>query len=300
MLTLFRFLSRRPLWILHGAGWLVGWGSYLFSASYRQRFKANAAQAGMSFQTSHEAIAHAGRMLMELPYLWMRPSGSDDLLKLNWEGEALVEAAHAKGKGLVLMTPHMGCFEVTAQGYAQRFAHRLAPITVLYRPARKAWLRPLVDTSRVRPGLSAVPANLSGVRQMIRALRRGETVGLLPDQVPPDGMGVWAPFFGKPAYTMTLAARLVQQTGAVPLLIWGERLPWGRGYTVRVSAFDEAIPPSSAAAEAAAAVINRAMERLIRQCPQQYLWSYDRYKSAPVIAQEAQEDSAASNPVSKG
>jgi Kdo2-lipid IVA lauroyltransferase/acyltransferase len=299
MLTLFRFLSRCPLWILHGVGWVIGWVSYCFSASYRRRFRANVAQAGVSVTTSQAAIAHAGRMLMELPYLWMRPSGPSDLLRLNWEGQALIETAHAHGKGLVLMTPHMGCFEVTAQGYAQRFAQTLAPITVLYRPARKAWLRPLVDTSRERPGLSAVPANLSGVRQMIRALRRGETVGLLPDQVPPDGMGVWAPFFGKPAYTMTLAARLVQQTGAVPLLIWGERLPWGRGYTVRVSAFDEAIPPSTASAEDAAAVINRAMERLIQQCPQQYLWSYDRYKSAPVIAQEAEEETAAANAVSR-
>jgi Kdo2-lipid IVA lauroyltransferase/acyltransferase len=293
MLTLFRFLSRCPLWILHSMGWAVGWVSYCFSASYRQRFRANVAQAGVSAVTSRAAIAQAGRMLMELPYLWMRPSDRGDQLPLQWEGQTLIEAAHAQGKGVVLMTPHMGCFEVTAQGYAQRFAQTLAPITVLYRPARKAWLRPLVDTSRERPGLSAVPANLSGVRLMIRALRRGETVGLLPDQVPPGGMGVWAPFFGKPAYTMTLAARLVQQTGAVPLLIWGERLPWGRGYTIRVSAFIEPIPPSTARSEEAAAVINRAMERLIRQCPQQYLWSYDRYKTAPAIEAETAAETAA-------
>ena len=293
MLTLLRFLSHCPLWILHGFGWWVGWSSYLFSASYRQRFRANVAQAGVTNAASREAVGHAGRMLMELPYLWMRPADSKHPLRLYWEGQALIESAHAKGKGLVLMTPHMGCFEVTAQGYAQRFAHVLGPITVLYRPARKAWLRPLVDTSRERPGLSAVPANLSGVRQMIRALRRGETVGLLPDQVPPDGMGVWAPFFGKPAYTMTLAARLVQQTGAEVLLIWGERLPWGGGYVVRVSEFSEALPPSGASPEAAAAVINREMQALIKQCPQQYLWSYDRYKSAPVIAAEAaQNDSS--------
>ncbi|MBC7716803.1 MAG: lysophospholipid acyltransferase family protein [Pseudorhodobacter sp.] len=299
MLTLFRFLSRCPLWILHGIGWLVGWVSYSFSNPYRQRFKANVAQAGVPATASQSAVGHAGRMLLELPYLWMRPSGPHDLLPLQWEGQALIEEAHALGKGLVLMTPHMGCFEVTAQGYAQRFAHSLVPITVLYRPARKAWLRPLVDTSRERPGLTAVPANLSGVRQMIRALRRGETVGLLPDQVPPDGMGVWAPFFGKPAYTMTLAARLVQQTGAAALLIWGERLPWGRGYTIRVSRLIESIPPSTAGAAEAASVINRAMERLIRQCPQQYLWSYDRYKTAPAIAQEAREDSVAAHAARK-
>ena len=113
---------------------------------------------------------------------------------------------------------------------------------MLYRPARKEALREVMDQSRARPGVATAPATLAGVRQMIRALRRGEAVGLLPDQVPPEGMGVWVPFFGKPAYTMTLAARLVQQTGAVPLLIWGERLPRGAGYTVRVSELGETLP----------------------------------------------------------
>jgi KDO2-lipid IV(A) lauroyltransferase len=92
-------------------------------------------------------------------------------------------------------------------------------------------------------------------------------------------MGVWAPFFGRPAYTMTLAARLVQQTGATPLLIWGERLRRGAGYVVRFSPLHETIPADPAAQEEAAAIVNRAMEGLIRTCPQQYLWGYHRYKS---------------------
>ena len=211
---------------------------------------------------------------MELPYLWMRPRSEPIRPSLRLDGEALVDAALGQGRGLVLLTPHMGCFEVTAQAYAERFGAR-HPITVLYRPARKLWLRELVDTSRTRPGLAVAPATLAGVRQMIRALRRGECVGLLPDQVPPDGMGVWAPFFGRQAYTMTLATRLVQQTGAALLLIWGERLPRGAGYAVRVLPFEEALPDDQVEA---AANINRAMERLIMQCPQQYLWGYDRYK----------------------
>ena len=139
---------------------------------------------------------------------------------------------------------------MTAQAYAERYAAAHGPITVLYRPARKPWLRELVDTARSRPGLATAPATLAGVRQMIRALRRGEAVGLLPDQVPPEGLGVWAPFFGQPAYTMTLAARLVQQTGATLLLAWGERLPQGAGYVVRVSAPAEALPSEDAAAPA--------------------------------------------------
>ena len=87
-------------------------------------------------------------------------------------------------------------------------------MTAMYRPARQRWLQEVVRTSRDRPGLEAAPANLSGVRHMLRALKAGHCVGLLPDQVPPDGQGVWAPFFGRPAYTMTLAAKLAQQTGA--------------------------------------------------------------------------------------
>lgn len=299
MQSVFVWLSRCPLWLLHSLGALLGWLTFWLSPSYRRRFKENSRLAGVE-HAARPAVAHAGRLLMELPFLWLREAGQPIRPRLTWEGADLIADAHAQGRGVLLLTPHMGSFEVAAQAYAERFSDTFGAITVLYRPARKAWVRRLMDNSRARPGVSTAPATLAGVRQMLRALRRGETVGLLPDQVPPEGMGVWAPFFGKPAYTMTLAARLVQQTGAVPLLIWGERLPWGRGYTVRVSAFDEEIPPSSAAAEAAAAVINRAMERLIRQCPQQYLWSYDRYKSGPVIAQEAQEDSAASNPVSKG
>jgi KDO2-lipid IV(A) lauroyltransferase len=279
MLTLFRALSHCPLWFLHGIGALLGWITYWASPSYRRRFQANVRQAGIPPAQARPAIAAAGRMVAELPFLWLRPAGEPIRPRLNWEGETLITDALRAGRGLVLLTPHMGSFEVAAQAIAQRFAAEYGPITVLYRPARKAALRAVMDESRARPGVATAPATLAGVRQMIRALRRGEAVGLLPDQVPPEGMGVWVPFFGKPAYTMTLAARLVQQTGAVPLLIWGERLRWGAGYTVRVSELGEALPAQDPAQAESAAVINRAMERLIRQRPQQYLWGYHRYKT---------------------
>ena len=136
-------------------------------------------------------------------------------------------------------------------------------------------LRELVATSRNRPDMTAVPTTLAGVRQMLRALKAGEAVGLLPDQVPPQGLGVWAPFFGKPAYTMTLPARLVQQTGAVLLLIWGERLPASAGYCIHVRPWQGEVAD---APEAAAAQVNAQMERLVRECPAQYLWGYARYK----------------------
>jgi KDO2-lipid IV(A) lauroyltransferase len=287
MLTLFRALSRGPLWLLHGIGAMLGWITYWGSPSYRRRFVENARQAGIPVAQARPAIAAAGRMVAELPFLWLRPAHEPIRPSLSWDGDALITDALRAGKGLVLLTPHMGSFEVAAQAIAQRYAAEFGPITVLYRPARKAALRAVMDESRARPGVAPAPATLAGVRQMMRALRRGEAVGLLPDQVPPEGMGVWVPFFDRPAYTMTLAARLVQQTGAALLLIWGERLPRGAGYTVRVSALGEPLPADDPTQAESAAIINRAMERLIRQCPQQYLWGYNRYKQPRSVSPAA-------------
>jgi KDO2-lipid IV(A) lauroyltransferase len=281
MLGLVRWLSRRSLRTLHVLGGLAGWLTWLLSPPYRQRLRENADLARASRGERRRSIAEAGRLAFELPRLWLRPPGEPIADPLRWEGAELIEQDLAKPGGLLLLTPHMGSFEMAAQAFAERFAAR-SPLTVLYRPARQAWLRHLEETARARPGLATAPANLAGVRQMMRALRKGETVGLLPDQVPPEGQGVWAPFFGKPAYTMTLAARLAQQTGAKVLVLWCERLPRGAGYVVRVSPLAEPLPDAATDAEAlqlaAATAINRSMEALILQHPSQYLWGYHRYK----------------------
>jgi KDO2-lipid IV(A) lauroyltransferase len=286
-----RGLSRFPLSWLHALGAPLGWVVYAASPSYRARFRSNVAQAGVPWTEARQGIAAAGRLLLELPPLWMRPANAPLPAPVHWQGGELIEAAQAAGRGLVMLTPHLGCFEAIGQSYAQRYGAGRGVMTVLYRPARKPWLRDLVESARRRPGLDAAPATLAGVRQMIRALRRGEVVGLLPDQVPPEGLGVWAPFFGKPAYTMTLAARLVQQTGSALLLVWGERLPRGAGYRVRVSTLPDALPDDPV--EAAAAV-NRGMEQLILECPQQYLWGYHRYKAprSATVAGASREASA--------
>jgi KDO2-lipid IV(A) lauroyltransferase len=201
---------------------------------------------------------------------------------VHWEGAEFVQQALDGGKGLVLLTPHLGSFEVAAQAYAERFGAQ-QPISVLYRPARQAWLRELEETARARPHLATAPANLAGVRQLMRALRQGQTLGMLPDQVPPQGLGVWAPFFGETAYTMTLAPKLAQQSGAAVLSIFAERLPKGGGYAVRVAPLTDPLPPHDGPSDdtwltAAAAAINRSMETLIAQQPSQYLWGYHRYK----------------------
>jgi KDO2-lipid IV(A) lauroyltransferase len=293
MLLVLRWLARRSLRSLHALGAWLGWLVYALSPGYRRRLRLNAQRAGIALAQRRQSVAEAGKMVMEGLRLWLRPTGQAIADPVHWEGEHLIEDALALGRGLIFLTPHMGSFEITAQAYAQRYGERKA-ITVMFRPARYRMLRELEETARARPALATAPASIGGVRQMMRALKRGEAVGLLPDQVPPQGMGVWADFFGEPAYTMTLAARLAQQSGAPIVLAWCERLPQGRGFHLRLSRLAEPLPLQGRDAEALqlaqAAVINRAMQQLILQCPQQYLWGYNRYKvprradAAPAVA----------------
>jgi KDO2-lipid IV(A) lauroyltransferase len=284
MFIALRWLSHRSWGFLHALGAGLGWLGYVFSSGYRRRLDAHAALAGIAARERRESIAHAGRMVAELPRLWLRPRDQALSPPAQWQGAERLDRALDAGCGLLLLTPHLGAFEVIAQAYAERFGAR-QPMVALYRPARQPWLRELEETSRNRQWLLTAPASLAGVRQMLRALRHGQTVGLLPDQVPPDGMGVWAPFFGQRAYTMTLAAKLSLQTGAPMLLMLGERLPNARGWRIHVFDMPEPLPDAKAFngdeeahQVACAAVMNRAMEFLIRQCPDQYLWGYNRFK----------------------
>lgn len=271
MVLIFKFLSVFPLWLLHALGWGVGWLAFLGSATYRRRFLDNARQAGLTRAQWRRAVGESGKLAAELPRLWLgRP------VAVQWQGRDHVQAALQQRRGVVFLTPHLGCFEITAQAYARQFGQGEQPITVLFRPPRQSWLREVVTRSRARPGMHTAPTTLAGVKQMLKALKAGQCVGLLPDQVPPQSQGVWVPFFGKPAYTMTLSARLVHQTGAQVLLAWGERLPWGQGYVVHVQPLAAALASDP---DTAAAQLNHAMESLIAQAPAQYLWGYARYKT---------------------
>ncbi|MFZ6654190.1 lysophospholipid acyltransferase family protein [Undibacterium sp. TJN19] len=268
LVTLFRFLSIFPLSVLHATGSLLGWVVYLLSASYRRRLKENITRAGFAGHL-HHAVREAGKNILELPFIWCaRP---DRVLRTatieNWE---LVQAALDGKKGVIFLTPHLGCFEIVAQSIAVR-----TRLTVLYRPPRKAALKPLIEGARARDNLLLAAANLSGVRIMAKALKKGEAIGLLPDQVPQEGEGVWAKFFGKRAYTMTLSAKLHSMTSSPIILTYAERLPMGRGYVIRFVPFEEEL--GSDPVEQAAA-INRGMEKLIALSPAQYFWSYNRYK----------------------
>lgn len=274
MSLIFRWSAYLPLAVLHLVGALLGWLAYLASPTYRRRFNENVAQAGIAPRLARRAIAEAGKLVTELPWLWLRPR-AEKLPKITWQGVEHLEAAQALGKGVVFMTPHVGSFEAVPQAYAARFSAQHGAMAILYKPSKFAWLDAFIRAARSAPGLEAAPTTTAGVRAILKALKQGRVVGMLPDQVPGEGQGVWAPFFGRPAYTMTLALRLARQTGAPMLVALGDRLPWGRGYVIHVHPLHVLLDQGDAVA---AAALNAAMEDLIRQRPGMYLWSYARYK----------------------
>lgn len=283
MLFLFRLLGRLPLWLVHRLGGLLGVLAYGLSPTYRRHLRENLAQAGMDAGLRSTVAAETGKQMLELSRIWMRSLEEANAQVVDVRGLEHVQAAQAAGQGIVFLTPHLGCFEITAQ-----YLSSLGDITVLYRPPKSASAQELILQGRKRDQLHLAPADLSGVRALIKALKKGQMVGMLPDQAPKTGEGVWLKFFGRYAYTMTLAARLTE-TGAVSLLTWGERLPDGRGYRVHF------LPPSqpfSGTTIERAQQINHEVEALIRQCPSQYLWGYNRYKRPSGAEPPPLEDAA--------
>lgn len=273
LLRLFQLLSVLPLPLLHAVGVVAGWVVYAVSPTYRRRMRDNLQRAGY-LHLLPAAIAEAGKGVLELPFVWcarpQRVLGSATLH--DWE---VAQQALDSGKGAIFLTPHLGCFEIIAQAIASR-----TPLTALYRPPRKSALRPLLEQARSREGLALAPANLAGVRTLLKRLKGGGAIGLLPDQAPGAGEGVWTGFFGRAAYTMTLPAKMQQMSGAPLVLSYAERLPRGRGFAVRFVRFERTLEGTP---EQQARMINEAMEELIARCPAQYFWSYNRYKGKPPV-----------------
>ncbi|MCB1890706.1 MAG: lysophospholipid acyltransferase family protein, partial [Rhodocyclaceae bacterium] len=225
MTLLFRLLGRLPLRLLHALGALSGWVAYLASPTYRRHTRENLALAYAPDEARAilpAAVAHAGRGVLELPLIWLRDREEVTGLVRHVTGWEVVERAQARGEGILFLTPHLGCFDIIAQYLAVHMK-----LTVLYRPPKLAWLKPLMEEGRGGGDLHLAQADLSGVRILLRALKRREAIGMLPDQVPGEGEGVWAEFFGRPAFTMTLAARLTEAGKAAVILTYAERLPQG-------------------------------------------------------------------------
>jgi KDO2-lipid IV(A) lauroyltransferase len=247
---------------------------YRASDRYAARLNENLSQSGLCGSAQdfdrlrRTAAAAAGKTAIELLAIWSSPPRR----VMGWMHEVrnldLVEKARKAGKGVLLLTPHLGCFEIAGFFFAQTF-----PITILYRPPRAKWLEPLMVRGRARGQAELAATDLKGVRRLLKALKSGEAVGLLPDQAPRFGEGAWAPFFGRPAFTMTLCSRLQRATGCATFMVFAERLPRGAGFCLHIDPL-----PGRFASEAE---LNAAVERAIRLRPEQYLWGYDRYKVPP-------------------
>jgi KDO2-lipid IV(A) lauroyltransferase len=276
---LFNLAARLPLSVLHRLGSVMGWATYLLSGKYATRLRKNLGYGleGYPFagyrKVLNVSIAETGKSLAEMPWVWCRPLAEVTGSVRACQGWEHVEAARSKGQGIIFLTPHLGCFEVSALYAAERM-----PITVLYRPPKLAWLEEVMRGGRERAQLRLARTDVGGVRLLYKALKRGESIGLLPDQVPGRGEGEWASFFGRPAYTMTLVGRLVESSGAAMLMAYAERLPDGAGYVIRITPL-EFVPGLPVTGQ-----MNAALEAVVRACPTQYLWSYNRYKVPAGVA----------------
>lgn len=276
ILDMLRFLlkplTRCSLATIHHLGSLLGRIFFLLSPKSKQMIVTNLRQSKLYKDEAslnravNLNISESGKSIIESLALWQKKES--ELLSWvkscnNWQ---IVEAAIAKNKGIIFLTPHLGCFEITSIFYGNKY-----PITVLFRPPKIKWLMPFIQSGRSRKNVHLAPANLQGVRMLMQALKRGEAVGILPDQIPASGEGEWAPFFGKPAYTMTLASKLAAKTGATVIMAFGQRLPNGEGYEIHLTQLADG-------AIATPALLNRAIEQQIAQKPTQYLWRYPRHK----------------------
>lgn len=272
-ILVFRALGLLPLIALQQIGTCLGWIASLVPGTYKRRAAANMAFAYPDATPAmhRQAMQQLLRMFLELPYLWS-PRNAAHLQELViCDAWPLIAETLRQGCGLILISPHIGCFEMLGPIYSQRH-----PATVIFKEPRMKWLGDLINRIRLSPQLTLVPGNQKGVKGLVRALMRGHTIGFLPDQVPAEGDGVYAPFFGHQAYTITLVQRM-QSIRQTPIFTVGlERLDNAQGYRLHVIPMEA---PLSEEPVQAATQMNAALEAMIRRMPSQYLWGYNRYKT---------------------
>ena len=263
-------IAALPLCIVQMIGASLGLLAYIGSSSYRKFFRSQYDAVISSHQLQSRlwsAVMASGQLFSDSLWIWRNPKQALHLVEIqNWD---LVEMAISEGHGLVMLTPHLGGFEIIPRVLAQHF-----PATILYRPSRQDWLNRIVEEGRAYPNMHFVPTNLNGVRQMTRALSKGEAIGILPDQVPSGGDGVWVPFFGRPAYTTPLPARLANRNKTPVIMFTAKRKNLGQGWLMQATR----LAPFSEDATLAATEMNQAIERAILKAPEQFIWAYNRYK----------------------
>ena len=279
MRFLFRVLARLPLRANHALGALAGRLVFALSPRYRARVLENVAASGLAAapgdvaRLARENAAEIGKGATEMAWALFRAEDAAARVRrgVGWDA---VERLRAAGRPIVFVTPHLGSYDV-----AGRYLWKHLPILAMYRPHKIGWIDSLLREGRnagaAPDGTNVAPANMAGVRMVLKHLRRGGCSVVLPDQVPGLGEGEWVDFFGRPAYTMTLLGRLQQASGAALVFCYARRLSGGAGYELHLRELRDPLPGDRAAA---ARIVNAEVEKLVRECPSQYLWGYNRYK----------------------
>ncbi len=276
---LFRLLGLLPLNASRALGVVVGWLLWLTRGRAVHITRTNLALCWSELndderrQLGRRSLVETAKTGAEVGAIWRRPYAWLEQYILEVEGEALFRQKLAAGKGLILLAPHLGNWEVTAP-----FVAGHAPLTALYQPVPWPELDALVLAGRSKSGIRMAPTNHRGVVQLLKALKRGEMVGILPDQVPErDSGAAVAPFFGLPALTMTLVHNLVQRTGCETLCIWAQRVPGG--FRVIFQDTDPGIHSDDE--QVSVAALNASIEACVRRAPEQYQWEYKRFRRLP-------------------
>ena len=277
---LLRIISWFPLSVAHGLGRQVGgvFNSYSNELSRITRRNIELCFPELNAQQidelTRESLMQTGMAFIECGALWLWPVQRVLNHIRQVTGRDLIEAAMKEGNGVILVIPHLGAWEAVGL-----YSSKHWPTTSLYRPPKLSGLGQLIRKGRERAGAKLVSTDVSGVRSLRKALSNGEAVIILPDQDPGRGAGVFAPFFGVQANTMTLLSRLAGKSGATVLTAYVERLPKGEGYNIHVSPTPECLAEKDSAI--AVACLNAVIEKCVRELPAQYQCAYRRFKNRP-------------------
>jgi KDO2-lipid IV(A) lauroyltransferase len=275
---LLRLLALLPLRALHGIGSGLGrlllWrhGRTARNTAVNLRIVRPLLDDAAQVVLLREAMIESGKSASEIIKIWGTPAERALTLVREVHGEALLDAALAAGKGVIIAAPHLGCWELL-----NYWLCRKTPMAILYRPPRIAAVEGLLRKVRGALAPEQVRADGAGVRTLYKRLAAGGTVGILPDQKPRAGEGQFAPFFGREALTMVLLPRLAARTGATVLFAFAERLPHGSGYRIHLQPAPERLADANPAI--ACVALNQGVQDCVELAFTQYQWQYKRYSA---------------------
>ncbi len=273
-----RLIARMPFFAVRGLGRQVGRLLYWSRSRLVRTTRRNLEHCELPLsateksQIAYQSCLHTGCVVMESIWIWQQPYCRVQPLIQSIEGQSLIDEAFSKKRGLVLIGAHIGNWEVFSLWLGQHY-----PCVGMYRPAKFPFLDQLIRAGRSRTGMQLISGERKNARALLQALHQNKAFALLSDQEPQQGSGVYAPFFGKPAYTMTLPQKLAQKTTADILFFQVVRTP--KGFVIKVSKPKDALDTSDGVAFCKG--MNQHLTDMIMENPEQFEWGYKRFKSPP-------------------